>query len=124
MLRRTFLKAVIAATAAKFLPSRLANAEPIQIGYAHLVKDTGEIAQWSKTPIWTKSRDWRQRLSYGESLQFDSIEFGRMKEAMTCSAIRIELEGCMPEHIPMPGAKKTVIFGDEGHSLPDIVGRL
>lgn len=114
MLRRTFLKAVIAATgaaaAAKLLPAHTKGAEPIQIGHAYMVKDTGEVVRQSKTPVWVMHTDWKQRLLAGGIVQIQSFSFESLPTA-TYSAVQVEADGFTPMLLPL-ASKRVVWRGD------------
>ena len=97
MLRRSFLKVVVAATAALTASRLPGDTGPVRIGHAWvIVRDdvTGKTRQadWSKTPVWCNEPNWREVLQAGAQVQINRIDFGRMREGAVLTAIRLELD--------------------------------
>lgn len=98
MLRRSFLKIAVAATAALTAAKLPAgDAGPVRIGYAWLImKDdvTGEARQadWSRTPVRCNEQNWQEVLQAGAQIQINRIDFGRVREAGMYTAIKLELD--------------------------------
>lgn len=110
MLRRTFLKAVVAATgaaAAAKLPAfpaltgierDILPAGPVQMGHAWLMRegrinpDDWVLAEWSKTPIWCNDPNWRENMRAGAQIRIGEVDFGCVQETANYVAVLVILD--------------------------------